>query len=95
MFLLRRLPDKEVMIASEYTNQSGAYKSSRLSNPNFNVLRVPKNSSLATESLQKIMKSKYFKEPHLMNSNKNGFMKIFQSILRSDRYKQLRENSGK
>ena len=71
MFLLRELPDKKEIIGAEYTNQSGAYKSCRLENPNFNVLRLPSGSPILQETIDKILKSKAWRHPETMNSNNN------------------------
>lgn len=92
MFLIRELPDKKEIIGSEYTNQSGAYKSSRLENPNFNVLRLPAGSPILQETIDKILKSKAWRHPHEvgMNSNNNTFMKIFQKLLFTEKYRHLK-----
>lgn len=95
IFLLREIPNKAEIIGAEYTNQSGAYKSCRLENPNFNVLRLPKDSLIVKECLDKIFNSKAYKEGlkgnNIFNSNNNTFMKIFQKLLLGDeKYRHLK-----
>lgn len=78
MYLLKRLPDDDIIISSEHTCQKGAYKTvGRTKVPNIGVLRLPKNSELMRSSLdQKINWNS--------KSRVNKFMLKYQKILRSN-----------
>ena len=46
MVLLKELPDDKIIISSEHTFQSGAYKSKESKICNIGVLRIPKGCSI-------------------------------------------------
>ncbi len=81
MVLLNRLPNDPIIISSEHTFQSGAYKSKNKSKPNIGVLRFGKDN----EILKDILKN-------CKNYNDYNFtdvMKKFQDKLKSTKYNYL------
>jgi len=66
IFLLKRLPDNDIIINTEYTNQSGAFKSNDIMRATNNLMRFPKNDELIS-SLVKLINSKEIK-----SNNKNN-----------------------
>ena len=66
IFLLKRLPNDDILINTEYTNQSGAFKSNDIMRPTNNLMRFPKNDELIS-SLVDLINSKEIK-----SNNKNN-----------------------
>ena len=66
IFLLKRIPDDDIIINTEYTNQSGAFKSKDIMRPTNNLMRFPKNDELIS-SLVDLINSKEIK-----SNNKNN-----------------------
>ena len=83
MFLLDRLPTTNIIISSEHTMQSGAYKSQKTYNPNIGVLKLNnmEGQMFLSEVIEKIDKSK--KATFCDN------MKIFRNILKKDCYGEI------
>jgi len=54
MFLLKKLPDNDIIISSERTQQLGAYKSSKIEIANIGVLRFPPNDPFLYSVIKKI-----------------------------------------
>ena len=83
MFLLDRLPTTNIIISSEHTMQSGAYKSKKTYNPNIGVLKLNnmEGQMFLSEVIEKIDKSK--KATFCDN------MKKFRDILKKDCYGEI------
>ncbi len=79
MVLLNRIPHESYIISSEYTNQSGAFKSKQKKIANIGLLRLPKNDYLLKEVIKKIEAKKEFKSD-LDN------MVIFRETLKKPRF---------
>lgn len=80
MFLLKRLPEKEIIISSEHTCQKGAYKTlNRTSVPNIGVLRFPPNHELMKLSVNQ-------KINWHSTSKLNCLMLKYQKILRANNH---------
>lgn len=58
MYLLKRLPEVDIIISSERTAQKGAYKRSIKEIPNIGVLKLPKHCNLLDHCIKKIEKSR-------------------------------------
>lgn len=74
IFLLKRLPDDDILINTEYTNQSGAFKSNDIMRPTNNLMRFPKNDPLMN-ALVKLINSKEIK-----SNNKNNTVLLIPYI---------------
>jgi len=75
MYLLKRLPTKDLIISSEHAKQVGAFKRAVDRTPNIGVMRFPKGDSLLKQVIDKIEK---------MNKDGlacNSFMKVFQKLV--------------
>ena len=74
MFLLRRLPQDNIIVSSEHTFRSGAFKSKLDYVPNIGVLRFPKGHQLLDAVIQKI-------ENKIMPSEFCDNMNIFRKLV--------------
>jgi hypothetical protein len=75
MYLLKRLPEDEIIISSERCCQTGAYKRAFKSIPNIGVLKFPKEDPLLAMVIKKIETSKSKSTKSVKN------MQHFQKIL--------------
>lgn len=75
MFLLKRLPDKDLIISSEHAKQIGAFKRKVDRTPNIGIMRFPKGDKILKKTIDKIEKMN--KE----NLSCNSFMKVFQKLV--------------
>ena len=84
MYLLKRLPETDMIISSEHAKQVGAFKRYVDRTPNIGVMRFPKGDDL----LQRVMK-----KIEVLNKDGiacNSFMKIFQKYVeREEPYKNI------
>ena len=81
MVLVNRLPNTSVIISSEHTFQSGAYKSKSEKKPNIGLLRFGKDNDILKDILQ-----------NCKNYNDYNFtdvMKKFQTMLKTVKYNYL------
>ena len=86
MFLLDRLPNTDIIISSEHTFQSGAYKSDKTFVPNIGVIKF--DNDLGQEFLEEIItKIKNNKEEAKFCDN----MKVFRNNLKKKKYSKLNE----
>ena len=76
MFLLKPIPNNNIIISSERTQQSGAFKSSIKEIPNIGCLKFPPNDPLMVHCVNKIKNSKSLSK----KIQKNMF--IFQRAIR-------------
>ena len=72
LVLLKRLPNQDIIISSEYTLQSGAFKSKNIKTPSIQSLRFPKEDPLIKKVID-IIEEK-IKNPAQWREN----MKVFQ-----------------
>ena len=82
-FLIKRIPNNNIIISSEACKKAGAYApKNRDFTPNIGVLRFPPNNELIKKTIKKCQSAmdKGFKS----NSNRNSLMKIFQKIVLSE-----------
>lgn len=86
MFLLKKLPEDEIIISTERTNQSGAFKNKIIEIANIGVLRFNKNDKLLEYVLNKIENNKskstkiqknmfYFQNAIHKNTDFNEYLK--------------------
>jgi len=87
MVLLKRLPNLCYILSSEYTNQTGAYKSKKKKIANIGLMRLPKNDYLLKEVIEKINNQKDKGDSASDIDN----MVIFRKILDKERYYQYKK----
>ena len=58
MMLINDIPDDEIIISSEYTNQAGALKCKELFRANIGLMRFPKGSAFLKELIELCLKKK-------------------------------------
>jgi len=80
IFLLKRIPDDDIIINTEYTNQSGAFKSKDIMRPTNNLMRFPKNDELIS-SLVDLINSKEIKSN---NKNNNVLLVPYIQLLKKN-----------
>jgi len=83
MVLLKSLPDDNIIISSEHTFQSGAYKSKESKICNIGVLRMPKDCSILKSIIDKI------NDKGLDNTEFCDNMKLFRTIINKSYYKNF------
>jgi len=83
MVLLKELPDDKIIISSEHTFQSGAYKSKESKICNIGVLRIPKGCSILKSIIDKI------NNKGLNNTEFCDNMKTFRTIINKSYYKSF------
>ena len=83
MILLKQLPDDEIIISSEHTFQSGAYKSKESKICNIGVLRMPLGCPILKSIIDKINKT------GLKNTEFCDNMKTFRTIINKSYYKKF------
>ena len=83
MVLLKSLPDDNIIISSEHTFQSGAYKSKESKICNIGVLRMPKGCSILKSIIDKI------NDKGLDNTEFCDNMKLFRTIINKSYYKSF------
>ncbi len=81
MVLLDRLPNEDIIISSEHTFKSGAYKSKSDNKPNIGVLRFGKDNDILKDILKSCKNYSDYKFTDIM--------KKFQDKLKSTKYKYL------
>ena len=86
VYLLRRLPDKNIIISSERTYQSGGRKCKDLFRPNIGVLRFPPNNLFVKAVLEKI--KPLTKEDLGDSSNSTSKMIKFQKLLKTKKWSE-------
>lgn len=59
LVLLKKIPNREVIICSEYTLQKGGRKSKLPQKPSIFFLKFPPNHEIPTEFVEKMLKAKY------------------------------------
>ena len=79
MILLDRLPNDEIIISSEHTFQSGAYKSKKTYTPNVGILRFSKGNEFLKKVIDEI-------ENNGNDANFTDNMKIFKKHLKKYYY---------
>ena len=84
VFLLKRLPDKNIIISSERTYQAGGRKCKDLYRPNIGVLRFPPNNLFVKAVLHKI--KPLTKEDIGDSSNSTSKMIKFQKLLKTKKW---------
>lgn len=77
MVLIRRLPNDSIIISSEHTFQSGAFKSVKKNTPNIGVLRFPPNHEIIKTTIFKI-------ENKLSISTGTDNMNIFKNLVKNN-----------
>ena len=82
MVLLQKLPEQDIIISSEHTFQSGAYKSLLHYVPNIGVLKFPKNNEFLKNVIEKIETRDKNKEVKECDN-----MKIFRDLVKKTDYK--------
>lgn len=87
MVLLKRLPNAPYILSSEYTNQTGAYKSKKKKIANIGLMRLPKNDFLLAEVIDKINNKKDRGDSASDIDN----MVIFRKVLEKERYYQYKK----
>ena len=83
LVLLKELPDDKIIISSEHTFQSGAYKSKESKICNIGVLRMPKGCSILKSIIDKI------NDKGLDNTEFCDNMKLFRTIINKSYYKSF------
>tara|TARA_R110001632_G_scaffold64838_2_gene153956 strand:+ start:1141 stop:2658 length:1518 start_codon:yes stop_codon:yes gene_type:complete len=84
MVLLDQIPNRDIIISSEATFQSGAFKSLLPNVPNIGLLKF--NTDLGRDFLQEVIDNIYLKvEQSVFTDN----MKIFRTKLKKKKYKEL------
>lgn len=79
-FLIKKIPDHNIIISSEACKKTGAYAvKGRDFTPNIGVLRFPKGNKIIEETINKCENA--IKKELKSNSNRNSLMKIFQKIV--------------
>ena len=78
MILLDRLPSDEIIISSEHTFQSGAFKSKQTFTPNIGVLRFTKHNELLNKVIDEIQKKQ--------DADFTDNMKVFKKHLKKYNY---------
>ena len=80
MVLLKKLPDDNIIISSEHTFQSGAFKSIDTKICNIGVLRMPKGSEILKKIIDKI------NDKGIENAKFCENMLIFRKIIKNTEY---------
>lgn len=86
IFLLKPLPTWEILINSELTNQSGAFKSSKIFIPNISILRTPKEDKLIEDIIVSINKIKI-----KSGKNNNDYQKLLQKKILTNNFKHYND----
>ena len=82
MVLLKKIPDQDIIISSEHTFQSGAFKSKLDYVPNIGVLKFNKNNDFLEKVIEKIENRDKNKEVKQCDN-----MKIFRDLVKKTEYK--------
>ena len=89
IFLMRRLPDFNIMMSSERTFQSGGRKCKDLFRPNIGVLRFPPNNPFIREVVDKI--KPLTKEDKNDSKNSTSKMIKYQKLLKTKKWSHINE----
>jgi hypothetical protein len=91
MFLLKRLPHDKIIISSEHTLQSGAFKSHSHLKPNIGVLRFPPNNPFVKAVVKKLTPTTKEDEKSAKTINQTSKMLKFINMLKTKKWNFMNE----
>jgi hypothetical protein len=91
MFLVKRLPHDKIIISSEHSLQSGAFKSKSNLKPNIGVLRFPPNNPFVKAVVKKLMPTTKEDEKSAKTTNQTSKMLKFINMLKTKKWSHMNE----
>jgi len=91
MFLVKRLPHDKIIISSEHSLQSGAFKSKSNLKPNIGVLRFPPNNPFVKAVVKKLMPTTKEDEKSAKSVNQTSKMLKFINMLKTKKWSHMNE----
>ena len=91
MFLIKRLPHDKIIISSENSLQSGAFKSHSHLKPNIGVLRFPPNNPFVEAVVKKLMPNTKEDEKSAKSINQTSKMLKFINMLKTKKWNHMNE----
>ena len=92
MFLLKRLPHNKIIISSEHTLQSGAFKNKNSHyKPNIGVLRFPPNNEFIKAVVKKLSPNTIEDDKSKNTINQTSKMLKFIKMLRTKKWEHMNE----
>ena len=91
MFLVKRLPHDKIIISSEHSLQSGAFKSKSNLKPNIGVLRFPPNNPFVKAVVKKLMPTTKEDEDSAKSVNQTSKMLKFIKMLKTKKWEHMNQ----
>ncbi len=89
LYLLKRLPEDDIIISSEFTPQAGGRKCKNPLRPNIGVLRFPPNDPFLVDVVKKLLPTT--KADLSTNANQTSKMYKFIKLLNSEKWQKYNE----